>query len=406
MKPLKTNYLHMRKLFILKTTLYSKLLNSLVFLSLLLSPPTWASGVIADFTADTTFVMAGDSVSYTNLSSDSIIFYKWAFTGGKPGQSFLETPPAIQYNFPGIYNVMLIVSDGNSSDTLIKQQYITVLNNAADTFPKADFTANKTTIVEGSNINFDDLSLGMPKAWKWEFEGAVTTQSNLQNPQDINYLIPGIYDVTLISSNANGADTLVRYNYITVLSDSVDTVLSVDFSVYNAILYTGDSVYFYDLSLGKPNKWEWSFPGGTPSQSSDKNPIIAYNTAGQYNVSLTVTDTVKNLSQSMTIPNLVSVKDSIFTPITSINSVNESMASITIYPNPAKDIINISILNPEYDEVQITMHNIMGQEVFTTTCSSLLPITMDMKNREDGIYMLTILIGNRCFLHKAIIDKK
>ncbi|MBW8051781.1 MAG: PKD domain-containing protein [Cytophagales bacterium] len=46
-------------------------------------------------------------------------------------------------------------------------------------------------------------------------------------------------------------------------------------------------VYFQDISANCPNKWSWSFPGGTPSSSTEQNPTVTYNTSGTYSVSLT-----------------------------------------------------------------------------------------------------------------------
>ena len=50
----------------------------------------------------------------------------------------------------------------------------------------------------------------------------------------------------------------------------------------------GGSVQFTDQSSGTPTSWSWSFSGGTPSTSTSQNPRVTYNTAGTYNVSLTV----------------------------------------------------------------------------------------------------------------------
>ena len=41
---------------------------------------------------------------------------------------------------------------------------------------------------------------------------------------------------------------------------------------------------------GTPTSWNWSFPGGNPSSSTLSNPQVQYNTAGIYEVSLTVSD--------------------------------------------------------------------------------------------------------------------
>lgn len=55
------------------------------------------------------------------------------------------------------------------------------------------------------------------------------------------------------------------------------------------VICVGDSIKFNDLAWnGDPTSWTWSFPGGTPSSSTDSTPTIHYNTPGTYNVSLTV----------------------------------------------------------------------------------------------------------------------
>lgn len=65
------------------------------------------------------------------------------------------------------------------------------------------------------------------------------------------------------------------------------------------------SVQFYDHSAlrGDGYSWNWSFPGGTPSSSTNRSPLVVYSTAGSYDVTLTVTDA--NGSSTRTITNFV-----------------------------------------------------------------------------------------------------
>jgi PKD repeat protein len=41
------------------------------------------------------------------------------------------------------------------------------------------------------------------------------------------------------------------------------------------------------MSYHGVTEWEWSFPGGTPATSTDENPVVTYDTPGQYAVTLT-----------------------------------------------------------------------------------------------------------------------
>lgn len=52
----------------------------------------------------------------------------------------------------------------------------------------------------------------------------------------------------------------------------------------------GQKVHFKDLSTGNPKSWSWTFEGGMPARSKLQDPTITYLKAGEYKVSLTVSD--------------------------------------------------------------------------------------------------------------------
>jgi hypothetical protein len=82
--------------------------------------------------------------------------------------------------------------------------------------PVADFRADTTTIFTGTSLNFYDQSSYQPTSWAWSFPGAETTSSTDKNPENIVYNTPGTYEVSLISTNALGSDTLMKSCYIEV----------------------------------------------------------------------------------------------------------------------------------------------------------------------------------------------
>ncbi len=61
----------------------------------------------------------------------------------------------------------------------------------------------------------------------------------------------------------------------------------------------GTEVQFYDNSLGNITSWAWEFPGGTPSSSSDENPVVTYNSPGMWGVTLTVSDGTNQSTEAM-----------------------------------------------------------------------------------------------------------
>ncbi len=237
---------------------------------------------IADFTATPTTVYVGETVSFTDMSTNNPTSWNWSFSGGTPTSSTTQNPQVV-YNSPGTYNVSLTVSNAFGTDTKTKIKYITVL---ALPVPVADFTATPTTIYAGETVNFTDLSTNNPTSWNWSFSGGTPTSSTTQNPQVI-YNSPGTYNVSLTVSNAFGTDTKTKIKYITVLALPVPVA---DFTATPTTVYAGETVNFTDLSTNNPTSWNWSFSGGTPTSSTTQNPQIVYNSPGTYNVSLTVSN--------------------------------------------------------------------------------------------------------------------
>ncbi len=78
--------------------------------------------------------------------------------------------------------------------------------------PTAGFEADVLSTCNGL-VNFSDLSANSPQQWMWDFGDGGS--SNDQNPQH-TYLSDGTYDITLITSNSIGSDTLVQAAYIVV----------------------------------------------------------------------------------------------------------------------------------------------------------------------------------------------
>lgn len=68
-----------------------------------------------------------------------------------------------------------------------------------------------------------------------------------------------------------------------------DPPLSADFTADVTTVCTGGTVNFTDLSIAATS-WSWTFDGGTPSTSTDQNPSVVYNTPGEYDVTLTVSN--------------------------------------------------------------------------------------------------------------------
>lgn len=248
---------------------------------------TWP---VPDFSAENTIVIQGDSVLFTDLSQNNPTTWEWTFETGAPATFSGQTPPKIKYDSIGVFDVSLTVTNEEGTATETKEDYITVIPPST-IVPTANFTANYTSIMEGSSVNFTDLSNGDPIYYEWTFTGAETTSSTERNPAGITYMTAGEYDVKLKVTNTLGVDSITKTAYIHVL-DSIGTDAPLaNFTSTNRLIAPNNAVSFIDLSENNPMNWSWEFEGGVPASSTDQNPVnIMYSSEGIYQVKLTVSN--------------------------------------------------------------------------------------------------------------------
>jgi PKD repeat protein len=81
-----------------------------------------------------------------------------------------------------------------------------------------------------------------------------------------------------------------------------------DFSGGPTAISPGASVQFTDLSSNNPTSWSWTFEGGNPSASTEQNPLVTYNSAGNFDVTLMVSNSAG--SNTLNVPDYINVTQS------------------------------------------------------------------------------------------------
>jgi PKD repeat protein len=132
-----------------------------------------------------------------------------------------------------------------------------------------------------------------------------------------------------LTSSTASRNNLWSSSNLTATGVNTNTVCSpaADFYAETPQICVNSSINFIEnTNLAPATAWSWSFPGGTPSTSTDQNPTVQYSTAGTYSVSLTVTNA--NGSSSITKNSYISVQPS--TADITVPSFSEGFESLVV----------------------------------------------------------------------------
>ncbi len=235
----------------MKKLLYTLLAGTLFVASSCEDDDATTSGpaVGVEFSADKTRIAPGQTIQFTDQSSNTPTFWIWGFEGADVEDSPLQNP-VVTYSDPGTYSVSLSASNSGNQGGLTKENYITVVESL-----EADFSYNATEIVTGSSVQFSDISAGeAPTSWSQTFEGGTPSTSTSKNPT-VAYNNGGVFSVTL--EVTNGLETksvtvanAVKVNDCAILSGTyqVSTLLFDEFTVVHEVEVTLADNGVYDFS--------------------------------------------------------------------------------------------------------------------------------------------------------------
>ena len=79
-----------------------------------------------------------------------------------------------------------------------------------------------------------------------------------------------------------------------------------------------------------------------------------------------------------------------------------NLATYQVFPNPAKEVLNIDLGNSDNASVMIV--NAVGQVVYSQNELVKSHVQIDVQSIEKGIYYAKITIGQQTFNEKFIVE--
>ncbi len=239
---------------------------------------------VAEFSTDVLGGCLPLTVGFTDASSGVLGLNTWIYNYGDG--SVLDTVQFSNYQYTsvGTYQASLTVIDDNGcSDTHIINPAIAV------TFPLPDFTLD-SMLCARSSYTIENTSAGADLSYQWDFNNdSIATQTSPEF--NANFLSDTTYQITLIATDSNGCvDSVKReifisspFAQISVLNNFSDCPpLQSSFTV-NMISANADLI---SITPGD---------GSNDFQNVSLTPFTyehTYLSAGNFDVTLTVTDTV------------------------------------------------------------------------------------------------------------------
>ena len=286
----------------------------------------------------------------------------------------------------------------------------------------ADFEAEKELITAGSPIRFNDLSKGLRiVSWEWQFEGGTPATSNERIPS-VFYDAPGLFDVTLTVTDANGqTNTITKSEFIDVYHSMPIQDGDVMLSDCKALFlpsggdcgHYGNSESFkmtvYPESNNKkikanflvfktqPNADVLSIYDGTTTNA----PLIGSYSGSELPDSITASNPEGALTFTFMSDTFVNFSGWV-AALTCIGGewVNEdSLEKTKVYPNPCQNSFTI-----EADGyINYSLYDCLGQRIVSGTFKEKTQIsTTDL---QPGLYFLQLNGEQNCSIEKLVIEK-
>lgn len=343
----------------------------------------------ANFVALTTSICTGGTISFFSNSLNSPSSYNWSFPGGSPSSSTAPSP-SVSYSSTGNYDVELIVSNANGSDTLFMPGYVSVTtpvagmpNTWGDNFENANFPAN------GLTVDNPDNGITWERTTDAAREGFASAR--IQNLINTNYgqsdalLLPRI-DFTALPtpvklafrwayarSDANYSDELI----VLVSGDCGNTWTQKFYRTGNSLV-TGPT----QTTLFIPDTTQWK---------------LANIDLTTYSASDHVDIKIVNVTDGGNALYIDSLKLGDFDFNTLPSSVNDLKQenNFLLFPNPSQTTLTVKIANANnqnISEVEIT--NLLAEKILQLKNLNTTETTINTTQLPNGMYLISVKSGS------------
>jgi len=399
--------------------------------------------VVADFQAIPRHGVKPLDVQFIDLSTGNISSWHWFF--GTGDESY-QQEPIYTYVEAGDFDVKLIVNGAYGPDTTLKPHFIHILEEAV--FIRGDVNAD-------GSVDVTDMSYLMDHLFPPQFpcmKAADCNDDGEVDITDVNYLwdnmfsgnIPAPYpdcgvdptpdDLSCTSfppcglKSSQPGDRELQNSKVTAIAQGnrVDVKISSEFPLFafqielkfyeapeiKKIDYSKATDNFIDLRTVRRGNSIILYGIGSLNPLDKKSAVIP---EGEHEIATLILDntyaSLKSISAILSSANGSKINPTAICD----NEISHRSHSLTftVSPNPAKDILNLEFSLPKKEVVNISIYNVIGQQVISLADGEYSPgmhlITWNMigktgKKVPRGTYFCTMKTGSRTLKRKFSVN--
>ncbi|MBA2611458.1 MAG: T9SS type A sorting domain-containing protein [Bacteroidetes bacterium] len=387
----------------------------------------------------------GSAVSVTNTTNGTPApTYVWSSVS-PTGVSFTPnntaSAPSINFTNPGTYSITVAAT--NSLGTNSQTKVITISNCAvvcADTLTNVSPTGTLMVGAAGSDTATPGCS---PKA------GYIAGSNCYKDKEKAEYFPTSMYSsiaspqiksviVLFYKNGTQGtggtASMAVNMKLYTGTMAGGPTATTAPFGQVNAnignivavtatnqVNYVGSQPIVYTNPIIRPYRYLLASPVNAPATNgffaSVTLPTTAGDTAVIFDDPSVATGTNWELWSDNTWHDLatawtgystsLAILPEIQCGVTGINKNSVLDANVSLHPNPSNGLINIIATLPNAQNLEITVHNSLGQLISSTKHNGVTSnvFNMDLSSYSNGVYIVTINNGEEKIVKRLILNK-
>lgn len=329
-------------------------------------------------------------VTFYNASSWDAVHFEWIFGDGNTSTAMY---PSNLYTSVGHIKVLLIATDNNDcKDT--SENYVDIFGYAG---------AFRYTPIKGCTpltVHFKSNFTNVPNI-VWDFADGVVSAATTIDSIDHTYTTPGSYVPKLVLSDNTGCE-----NSSMGLDTIKVNVVTPGFSTIPLPVCEKGTMHFKDTSrsfFATVDKWLWTFSNGDTSTA--QSPSNFYDKAGNYDVSLKVTDSwgcFDSVTQTIVVfppPVIKASTDTIVCLGDGATLTGYGGISYTWEPSAT---VNCNPCNPAFaSPKEVTTYTVTGTDKYGCANTDMVTVRLKTKTISKGFGDTTVCRGVVVPLHDS-----